>query len=430
MSEKQKQDQTLLTLKDRINYPYILSSQLLTIQEAILGHNEKDIQEAIDGLVAIIPSNYKNLKDDPFNKDLQAAKITKTEKEFWCGFPIEGSEHEVQTEDYFKKLQTCTDLLSRRGMLSRTVLTEEISGEWVGTTKKKVNSIRGWKVKVNKEQGIVPFFSWRLAQRRTDKLATNIVITGEAGIGKSYTGLDLARLLDKDFSIDQVVFTYPDFMELVLTLPLGRPIVFDEPSYAMGKRQWYKQLNQALVRTIESFRFKVHPLFIPIINMNLLDKTVRQYLVQYMAYMTNRGRGMVYELKPNQWKDDSYHYHIGNLKYGMLKKKCNKKTCLGCRQLKTCGELYAQYERKKARVQENRYSRELDESLRTDSQKMTDEEIETKLYPLQNEYTENGKIDHDLLRIVAKEKLKLTIGYNRTYRIKKLLKYHHPDEFD
>lgn len=131
MSEKPRQDQTLLTLKDRINYPYILSSQLLTIQEAILGHNEKDIQEAIDGLVAIIPSSYKNLKDDPFLKDLKAAKTVKVQKEYWCGIPLDGSEHEVETEDYFKKLQACTDLLSRRGMLSRTVFTEVRTGEWI-----------------------------------------------------------------------------------------------------------------------------------------------------------------------------------------------------------------------------------------------------------------------------------------------------------
>lgn len=297
--------------------------------------------------------------------------------------------------------------------------------------RERVRYTRGWKVEIDKAQGIVPFLSGRLGGRRKKKLATNVTITGQAGIGKSYTGIDLARLLDRRFSIDQVVFTFQDFMELVLKLRSGKPIVFDEPSYAMGKREWYKQINQALVRTMESFRFKIHPLFIPVINMSLLDKTVRQYLIQYMIHMIDRGFGMVYEINPSQWKDDAYHYHIGNIKFGMFKKKsCTKDTCLSCSDLNTCDEIYAQYERKKAAVQDTRYGRDLEETLRKDSQRMTDDELEEKLYPLSSEYTEGGKIDHDLLRIVAKERLGLTIGYNRTYRIKKLMKYHHPDEFD
>ena len=80
------------------------------------------------------------------------------------------------------------------------------------------------------------------------------MVTGEPGEGKSYQAIDLCRVLQgktksgKDrFKINQVVFTYKQYMKLIIRLRMGLPIVFDEPSYAMGKRDWYLDLNKALV---------------------------------------------------------------------------------------------------------------------------------------------------------------------------------------
>ncbi|MHA1829049.1 MAG: hypothetical protein ACTSX6_10440 [Candidatus Heimdallarchaeaceae archaeon] len=258
----------------------------------------------------------------------------------------------------------------------------------------------------------------------------NVAVTGEPGIGKSYLAMDFARVLDPKFTIDQVVFNFAQFMELVLRLPMGRPIVFDEPSYAMGKRDWYKELNKALVLTIESFRFKVHPLFIPIINTNLLDRTVRQYLIQYLVHVIDRGFARVYRLFPSQWKDEYYHYHLCNVRYEIFDRdKCNKETCLGCKKLKSCQIFRAQYERKKAAIQDTRYARTAQEIRAKESMLLTDKEIESLLYKHKDKFTKNGKIDVDLLRIVAEEEEGLKIGHNRAYRIKKRLELHHRNEF-
>ena len=35
-------------------------------------------------------------------------------------------------------------------------------------------------------------------------------------------------------------------------MKMGKCIVFDEPSYALGKRDWYKEIQKVLVHTIES----------------------------------------------------------------------------------------------------------------------------------------------------------------------------------
>jgi len=129
--------------------------------------------------------------------------------------------------------------------------------------------------------GIYPRFSTTVRRRVNAKRATNVSVCGEGGIGKTYTANDICRGLNPKFGIDQVVFRYREFLVAIIYTKMGVPIVFDEPSYAMGKREWFKELNQALVKTIESFRFKVHPLFIPVINNSLIDKTIRSYLLQF-----------------------------------------------------------------------------------------------------------------------------------------------------
>ena len=133
----------------------------------------------------------------------------------------------------------------------------------------------GWVCKVDANRGIAPVFSRELQRRVNKKLASNTAVVGEAGIGKSYMAIQMARILDPNMTIEQVVFTYSEYLKVLMELKMGKPIVFDEPSYAMGKREWYKQVNQALVKTMESQRFMVKPLFISVININLLDKTIR-----------------------------------------------------------------------------------------------------------------------------------------------------------
>jgi hypothetical protein len=145
---------------------------------------------------------------------------------------------------------------------------------------------------------------------------------------------------------------------------MGVPIVFDKPSYAMSKRDWYKELNKALVQTIESFRFKVHPLFIPIINKSLLDKTVRSYLLQFQIYVHDRGKATVYRLNPSQFDDKTYQYFFCNLEYPLFDRHlCNRETCLDCSKVEEeCQIFRARYERKKASIQDDRYAQQYEES--------------------------------------------------------------------
>lgn len=284
--------------------------------------------------------------------------------------------------------------------------------------------------KVNKNEGYFPYFQFTLRQRIKKKLAVNVAVVGEAGISKSYIAWTLCLLLRPTFTVNQIVYTYAEYMKQLLKLPIGHPMMFDEPSYAMGKRDWYRQLNKVLVQTIESQRFKVHPLFIPIINMNLLDKTIRDHLIQFVVHAIARGRANVYRLYASQWEEKTYHPYLCSLHYPIIG-KCQKDSCIGCRQLEKCNEFRAQYERKKETIQDERYEQAATEANVMESRAMTDDQLEKLAYKHKAEIVnENGKIDPKKIRLILWEKEHIKIGHSKSYNIKTALLFHYAEEFE
>jgi hypothetical protein len=276
---------------------------------------------------------------------------------------------------------------------------------------------------VDSSLGVYPRFQLEIRGRVKQKRATNVTLTGEGGIGKTYMAIQICRLLSRRFTIDQVVFGYYDFLKAVLRTRMGVPIVFDEPSYAMSKRDWYKQINQALVKTIESFRFKVHPLFIPIINKSLLDKTVRSYLLQFHIHIQDRGKAQVYRLSPSQFEDKTYQYNFCKLDYPLFDRHlCNKESCLGCEYLfnqeQTCQIMRAQYERKKDETQEERCEQDLIEAKRKEGKRYTNAQIAEIALPFLDQFLKSEKkISVPKLKALLELDHSIVVGANRCYDI-------------
>ena len=206
--------------------------------------------------------------------------------------------------------------------------------------KLKIMNYHGWQALISEELAVYPMFQNEISRRVKKKLCTNIVVTGEPGIGKSYQAIDIARVaegiykskptgeLKGRFKVEQIVFTHSEYMNLLIKLRMGKAIVFDEPSYAMGKRDWFKDLQKVLVHTLESQRFLVHPLFIPIINMSLLDKTIRNYLIQFQIHVMDRGRAWVYRVEPHKHTEKVYHKFVCELIYRQFDSHlCSKDSC-------------------------------------------------------------------------------------------------------
>lgn len=302
----------------------------------------------------------------------------------------------------------------------------------------------GFQTLVSSDLGVRPIFQDHIRWRTNHKLATNICVTGEPGIGKSYSAIDICRVFEglyyskakhawiQRFKEDQIVFTHSLYMELLIHLRMGKPIVFDEPSYAMGKRDWFKDLQKVLVHTMESQRFLIHPLFIPIINMSLLDKTIRSYLIQFQIHVLGRGHGYVYRLKPSQINDKIYRIFMCELYYHQFDSHlCAKDSCLGCKKLEKCPIFRAQYERKKKSTQIVRYEQAKDQAQAKESSDLTEPQLESILMPeipqMLNEKT--GKLDVSKMRMFLRAQ-GIIISSWKAYQIKGNLEAAHPDMFE
>ena len=313
-----------------------------------------------------------------------------------------------------------------------------------------------------------------ISRRIGRKQATNITVTGEAGIGKSYTAITIARVYEgfkqdtregttafqrrlrklipvankkklvpvDRLSVDQIVFTHSEYMKELQRKRMGRIIIFDEPSYAMGKRDWFKSLNKALIQTLESQRFLIRPLIIPIINMSLLDKTIRSHLVQYHINLTKRGFGHVYRISNNPFKDQTYNKEICSVTYPDYDHiRCQISSCLDCKYVgdpekpdpdHDCGLLVAQYERKKKKIQYERYDQARSEAEVKESLEYTEEQLEEICMDNIQEImilkdNDEQKISIPKMRLYLRSQ-GIRVNQNKAYRIKANLELLHPDK--
>ncbi|MCK4385641.1 MAG: ATP-binding protein [candidate division Zixibacteria bacterium] len=310
--------------------------------------------------------------------------------------------------------------------------------------KLKIINYKGWQTLVSSELGVKPIFQRHIRWRTNNKLATNVCITGEPGIGKSYLAIDIARVfeglykskpegkLKERFTVEQIVFTHSEYMRLLIHLKMGKAIVFDEPSYAMGKRNWFKDLQKVLVQTLESQRFLIHPLFIPIINMSLLDKTIRSYLIQFQIHVVGRGHAWVYRLSPSQATEKVYRQFMCELFYHQFDSNlCDRDSCLGCKKLDTCQIFRAKYERKKRSTQFERYEQAKDQAIRKESQELTDKQIEEMVMQnVDNLKTSKGKLHVSKMRLYLRNEFDVYLSIWKSYNIKGLIEAAYPEKFE
>ena len=128
-------DEVQLTIRDRINYPYILANQILTIQRVLL--NEEAAKEVIDSVEALVHQIPDMYKDDSFREEIEKAvlKIVKDVRPKFGGVTIDEEScvemgipttEEVLEKDPWAILQAVFNLLQRRSMLTRRNFVEKI----------------------------------------------------------------------------------------------------------------------------------------------------------------------------------------------------------------------------------------------------------------------------------------------------------------
>lgn len=186
-----------------------------------------------------------------------------------------------------------------------------------------------------------------------------------------------------------------------------------------------------LVHMLESQRFLVHPLFIPIVNLALLDKTIRAYLISHVAHVMGRGHALIYRVKPSQRKKKVYWYSQGEIYYRMFDNElCDKDTCLGCKELEECKIFRAQYERQKRGIQLERYEQGRDQAVKQESLDLTDRQLEDMLEPeLDSLMTDKGTLDVAKMRIYLRDEHGVQISSWKAYQIKRNLELRFREKF-
>jgi len=115
----------------------------------------------------------------------------------------------------------------------------------------------------------------QVKRRFRDQKNLLLVITGETGGAKSYTGLRLGQCFSKafnvPFAVDQVLFNPLRFFPLMRTLPTRSTIMFDEGSVDASEPIPYLYNDELKVDTIEAIykKFTYHPTKIKILTTNL-----------------------------------------------------------------------------------------------------------------------------------------------------------------
>lgn len=213
-------------------------------------------------------------------------------------------------------------------------------------------------VPVNVAKGISPEFLNMLAGLINAGKSVQVTFTGRAGQGKSYFMLKMAQVLDPYMSIDRMIFERDVFAHVVRTAKPKTIMCVDESSYIVGKHSWSNPDQRQTLLIWESMRYKLLPVFTTVINISLLDKTLREQLIVFQVNVLERGVANCYEIKPHPLTDYVGYEFLQTLYFPMPDWNfCKVESCLlpRCKYVEVCPLLRAQYEKKKEIIQDRRY---------------------------------------------------------------------------
>lgn len=129
-----------LTVRERIDYPFLIANQILNIQRVIIkdSYDPAEIRDAVETLIAMIPLSWRET-DDYFMKDIQSSikKITVDIRPVFGGVQASPeicakmgwSTTRIDEEtDHFKAFNAVINLLDRKRMLTRRNWIEKVTG--------------------------------------------------------------------------------------------------------------------------------------------------------------------------------------------------------------------------------------------------------------------------------------------------------------
>ena len=146
------------------------------------------------------------------------------------------------------------------------------------------------------------FEQWRRRHQRHKNML--LCATGQSlGIGKSYWLLSCFEEIDPSFRVEQIVFNSEQFWAAVEMLPNDEwhPIMWDDPTRGLNKREWYLDLNKAITSFMKTAsRYRLKDLGFAVPSFDDLDIAVREVMV-CEGQMKEAGISKVHRIKRNKF---------------------------------------------------------------------------------------------------------------------------------
>lgn len=135
------------------------------------------------------------------------------------------------------------------------------------------------------------------------------LIFGGVGSGKSYSAISIGQYIDDDFSIDQVVFTAKELVQLVrgrtLKLKRGSAIILDEAGISFASRNFQSKENKRISSILQTFRALNYALIITVPQLSFIDKQGRMLLHTMIETQSINRERQTCKVK---WKHVKPHY--------------------------------------------------------------------------------------------------------------------------
>jgi len=164
-------------------------------------------------------------------------------------------------------------------------------------------------LKKNKDPSWVTYIKGRIKKHQNMLLA----IIGKTGSGKSYAGLSIAEMLDKNFTVDRVIFGFRDLMRVINsgeTFKPGTCFVWDEFQIDAGSRDWQSVANRLINSLLSTFRHKNFILIITTPYLDFIDNQSRKLLHAEMET-----KKIDYKKKETKLKPQLIQYNGRNKKF-------------------------------------------------------------------------------------------------------------------
>jgi hypothetical protein len=126
------------------------------------------------------------------------------------------------------------------------------------------------------------------------------IVTGKTRSGKSMSALRLCMEIDPNFTIDNVIFSTREFMELLHSgqLKRGSMILWDEAGVGIATRDWYSTLNKSLNYVLQTWGHQNIGLILTVPDFSMIDSQTRRLVnMHFKTIKLIRSKNMA-RLKP------------------------------------------------------------------------------------------------------------------------------------